>query len=81
MSAQLLSITDKDYELIKITLKVLGKFCKFDEIKIYEDESYFEVCTVNRSEKYITKTRIGKVFWRVKDSILQKAGEKEIKLK
>jgi hypothetical protein len=78
---ELLTLTEREFELIKITLRVLKKFCKFDQIMIYETEKHFLVQTVNKDEKYITKTTIGKIHWRVIESTYCKIGESEIKLK
>jgi hypothetical protein len=77
---EVLTITENELELIKITFKVLKKFCKFDELKIYETENHFVIHTINRKEKYFTKTTIGKIHWRVIDSVCSKIGEEEIKL-
>jgi|688.fasta_scaffold2793752_1 hypothetical protein len=78
---ELLTLTEREFELIKITFKVLKKFCKFDNLMIYETEKHFLVQTVNKDEKYITKTTIGKIHWRVIESVYYKVGEQEIKLK
>ena len=75
------NMKELEFELIKITFKVLNKFCKFDNLMIYETEKYFLVQTVNKGEKYITKTTIGKIHWRVIESVYYKVGEQEIKLK
>lgn len=74
-------INNHEFELIKITLKVLGKFSKFDELKIIETENCFEVMTVCKDEFFMTKTLISKFSWRVKESTCFKVGGTEIKLK
>jgi hypothetical protein len=74
-------ISDTELELIKITLKALGKFCKFDSLKIFDTQNFYEVVTVSRAEKYMTRTKIGKFSWRVKECYYQKAGEEEVSLK
>ena len=78
---ELTSISVNEFELIKITLRVLGKFSKFDTIRVYDMEKHFEIHTVNRTEKYITKTNISKCSWRVTECVYHKAGEKEVKIK
>lgn len=78
---ELFEITDREFELIKITLIALKKFSKFDSLKIYEGDTYFEIVTVCKSENYITKTKIGKTRWKVKECICHKVGEQEIKIK
>ena len=71
---EVLSLTENEFELIKITFKVLKKFCKFDILKIYETENHFIVHTINRKEKYFTKTTISKIHWRVIDSFFSRIG-------
>lgn len=78
---QITSLSDREFELIKITLRVLKNFSKFDSLKIYEFEKHFEIHTICHSEKYKTKTKIGRCLWRVTESICNKEGEKEIVLK
>jgi hypothetical protein len=78
---ELISLSENEFELIKITLKTLNKFRKFDTVRVYETDRHFEIHTVNRSEKYVTRTKIGKCSWRVSECIYHKAGEKEIQIK
>lgn len=75
------SVSGDQYELIKKTLTVLNKFRKFDTIKVYEGEKSFEVHTINRKEKFVTRTRISKFSWKIIDSVYQRPGEEEVKLK
>lgn len=78
---ELTSLSGNEFELIKITLRTLDKFQKFDTIRVYDMEKHFEIHTVNRTEKYITRTKISKCSWRVTECIYHKAAEKEIKIK
>lgn len=77
---EIAALSDREFELIKITLKVLKNFSKFDNIKIYQAEKHFEIHTTCLSEKYITKTKISRCFWKVTECICSKFGEKEIKI-
>lgn len=78
---EITSLTNHEFELIKITLRLLDKFSNFDSLKIYESDSYFLIHTVCVSDKYFTKTKINKFSWRVIECIYHKAGEQELILK
>lgn len=81
MLKEIKAISENEFELIRITLRVLDKFRKFDTLKIYETDKHFEIHTVCHSKKYVTRTFINKMFWRVDECYCQVAGEKETKLK
>lgn len=81
MNIEILSLTEVHFKLIKITLNTLGKFRKFDTLRIHETKTYYEICTFNKNEKFVTRTIIGKLFWKVLTCHYQKAGEEEIKIK
>lgn len=74
-------MNDTYYELIKINLRALGKFSTFDTLKIYESDTHYEVFTFSIKEKFYTKTKIGKCYWRITECIYTKQGEQTIKLK
>lgn len=78
---QIFYLNSDMFRLIKMALGTVGgKYKKFDELKIYENDSLYEILTINKSEKFITKTIICKTLWRVKESICNQNGE-EIKFK
>lgn len=78
---ELLNLTSEHIELINKTKRVLGNMKEFDSLKIYESEKHYVVVTKNSKEKYVTRTRVGKIHWRVIDSFYQKSGEEEIRIK
>jgi len=78
---ELLSLNSEHIELINKTFRILGKKSKCDSLKIYEDEKYFIVITKNTSDKYVTRTKIGKIKWQVIDCFYQKPGEEEQRIK
>lgn len=80
-NSKLIEITSNEFELIKITLRVLDKFSKFDLLKIYELDSQFEIYTVCHSEKYVTRTIIRKCNWRASECYYKIAGEDEVRIK
>lgn len=78
---QVFYLNESTFELVNLTIAALGKkYKKFDELRIYENDSLYEIVTINKQEKFITKTIIGKIHWRVKECVCNHNGE-EIKLK
>lgn len=78
---QIFYLNSDVFGLINIALGAIGKkYRKFDELKVFESDSLFEVVTINKQEKFVTKTVVGKIHWRVKESVCNQNGE-EIKLK
>lgn len=78
---EILNLNSEQIELINKTTRVLGKFSKFDSLKIYENEKIYVVITKNITEKIVTRTSFGKINWRVIDSYYQKSGEEEQRIK
>lgn len=73
-------ISEDCFHLIKITLRVLGKYSDFDTVKVYESDTRFEIITTCADKKYVTRTYIGKHRWRVIESYCKLAGEEEIEI-
>ncbi|TXI88437.1 MAG: hypothetical protein E6Q36_05605 [Chryseobacterium sp.] len=74
-------ISSEMIELVRITqLAVDKKYKNFDVLKVYQDDSFYEVVTINKTERFVTKTIIGKIHWRVKSCTCNDNGE-EIRLK
>lgn len=80
VSTCILNITDNHFELIKMTLKVLGVYSHFNTLKIFDDEKFYEICTKSNSGEYVTRTLIGKTFWKIKECSYQIAGKEEVYL-
>jgi len=78
---EVFSLNSDQFEIINLTIRTLGKkYKKFNEFKIFEDDSLYEIVTINTEEKFVTKTIIGKIHWRVKSCSCNHNGE-EIKIK
>jgi hypothetical protein len=77
VSVQILSINDSGYELMRKAQKVLGEYSHFNTMTIYEGDKHFEICTQSHDKKYVTRTLIGRVSWKVLESYYKKAGEEE----
>lgn len=78
---ELLNLNSEHIELINKTKRVLGKMGEFDSLKIYEAEKCYTIITKNTIDKYMTRTNIGKIHWRVIDSYCQRSGEEEKRIK
>jgi hypothetical protein len=74
---ELLNLTSEHIELINKTKRVLGNMKEFDSLKIYESEKHYVVVTKNSKEKYVTRTRVGKIHWRVIDSFIKSQAKKK----
>lgn len=76
----ILELDDIHYYLVQLTLKMLGKYSKFELIRIYELETRYEIITICVTKKYVTRTYIGKHKYKILESYYKIAGEEEVQI-